>query len=141
MNICENIYQKIIDCCSANSNETGGIIGGKNGVVGEFVFDESLDNGESGCYYPDTILLNRYLSDWQQRGIDFYGIVHSHFQKSYELSSGDKEYINSIMMVMPTGTNHLYFPLVFPNEKKMVSFSATRIGGMTKIICDEINIV
>ena len=110
-------------------------------MVSEFVFDEGLNNRVFGCYYPDTALLNRCLSNWQHHGIEFYGIVHSHFQKSEELSSGDKEYINSIMMVIPPETSRLYFPLVFPNDERIIPFLAKKIGGTVKITRDEINIV
>ena len=89
----KDVYQLIINSCPNNQTETGGILGGKNSVISEFVFDAGLDSKESGCYYPDTVTLNRCVSDWEQHGIDFYGIAHSHFREHTELSSGDKEYI------------------------------------------------
>ena len=140
MTIKKNIYQEIMTHCSNKQTETGGIIGGENGVISEFIFDLGLDEKESGCYYPNTEVMNRYLSEWQQRGITFYGIVHSHLQEKEDLSSGDKEYISSIIQAMPHDTNRLYFPLILPLYK-MISFTAEKIDGIVKIVSDKINLV
>jgi len=140
MRINEKIYELIINKCSNNSIETGGIIGGKNNVVTKFVFDERTDLGSKRHYHPDIEKFNICIENWQNEGIRFYGIVHSHFSEEKELSFGDMQYIQIIMRAMPKYIRSLYFPIVLPS-KELISFKALRAKNEIAIINDDVKIM
>ena len=140
MRIKTETHNKILHACSAATFETGGILGGRNNVISEFLFDEGLASGTAGCYHPDTNILNQCLMEWQHQKIDFYGIVHSHFTDIAALSQGDKEYIRMILLAMPPEIKSLYFPLVLP-EQRMIAFKAKRSGKTINITSDGITIL
>jgi len=138
MTIHESTYNQILTNCSSRTVETGGIIGGKDGIITEFIFDKRP--GSPSRYYPDVEKLNAAIDRWQQKGISFYGIVHTHLQNAPELSHGDKEYILTIMEAMPTYISHLYFPIVVPG-KGLTSHKAVRVHNKINIISDDIKII
>lgn len=141
MKITKANYNKIIESCSTTLSETGGIIGGKNNIVTVFEFDKGTASSSRNYYYPNIERLNACIKYWQKEDIQFYGIVHSHLQEDEkELSNGDRQYINQIMLAMPKDIESLYFPLVLPNGE-MVSFKALRLGNEMKIIKDVVKII
>lgn len=140
MMINKDIYQLIADKCTGKPNETGGILGGSVNIITEFEFDEGTALSSAWHYYPDVEKLNSCIKDWQNKNIHFHGIVHSHFKETRRLSSGDIQYINEIMQVMPEHVTSLYFPIVLP-QKEIVFFRATRIEGKVNIVADDIKII
>jgi len=123
--IIENsIYEEIIYKCSSISIETGGVIGGNNGVINKFLFDKGIETTTPGCYVPDVDLLNFMVYKWYKRNIEFYGIVHNHVNEYQDLSFNDKNFIYEIMTVMPENIKILYFPIVY--SKSIHSYKATR---------------
>ena len=140
VNINKEVYSKILDIIPTIPPETGGILGGKNDIITNFVFDTGLPNGDIGHYYPDIDKLNSCILDWQKHGIKFYGIVHSHLNHEKSLSLGDEVYIKEIMFAMPTDIKTLYFPIVFP-RKEIIPYRAEREKDKLKIIFDGINII
>jgi len=140
MKIKKAIYHSIIAECSNNPIESGGIIGGKNNIVTEFIFDKGTDSSSIQHYFPDTEKLNAHIKHWQDNGIQFLGIVHSHLQDGVELSFGDTRYIETIMQAMPAYIDFLYFPVV-SQQKELVSFKAVRNEYGVNIIDDDIEII
>lgn len=96
--------------------EMGGILGSKNNAIDEIKFDRKITSCESGIYVPDVKILNKYIQEWNERGIQFQGLFHTHAFNWPELSQDDKEYIVCIMKAMPEVVNQLYFPLIFPSS-------------------------
>ena len=140
MIIHESVCDEIIALCSGNLIETGGIIGGRNNIVSEFEFDNGDTEGSRQHYIPNIIRLNACIEKWQSEGIQFYGIVHNHFQDENELSFGDTKYIEIIMKAMPKYVQSLYFPIVLP-QRALVSFQATMVRNKINIISDDVKII
>lgn len=95
--------------------ETGGIIGGKNFLIDNIIFDSK--NSSVCNYIPNIVFINSIIKNWYDCGIEFYGIFHTHAPQWSTLSKEDILYINRIMKNMPESINSLLFPLVFPKEK------------------------
>ena len=140
MRITRKTYNEILSSIPLFPVETGGIIGGRDGIVTNFIFDTGLSNGDVGHYYPNIDKLNICISDWQKCGIKFYGIVHSHLNHEKSLSLGDEVYIRQIMLAMPTDIKILYFPVVSPC-KEIISYRATIEKCELKIIFDDVDIL
>lgn len=118
-------------------SEHGGIIGGFNDTVTTFEFDNGLYNENSGCYIPNTELLNQCIEKWYSKNISFYGIIHSHLTPYASLSNDDVKYIKKIMLSMPQSIDKLYFPIVLPKHT-INSFKAIRKGNEISIVLDDI---
>lgn len=107
--------------------ETGGILGGTNGVINHIVPDRGF--GDYDQYIPDTELLNRIIIQWAERNISLMGIYHTHFVGCTELSNGDMRYISRIMDSAGEGSI-LYFPIVIPN-KSVIAYRAEKKGSLS----------
>ena len=140
MQILADTYKLIMDTCSSNIFETGGIIGGENNIIIKFEFDEGTTLTSNQHYYPNVETLNACIEEWQNDGIQFYGIVHSHLQQERALSSGDRQYIQTIMSAMPIYISSLYFPVVLP-QKEIVSFKAIKLKDGINIVNSNIKII
>lgn len=120
MKIQRTVYTQLLQACPVPPPETGGILGGRNGIVTTFALDRL---GTCGTYSPDAEKLNLIISDWEKQGIAFLGIFHTHPLGDSELSIHDRSYVERIMIAMPSRISKLYFPLVFPGDR-MLSFAA-----------------
>ncbi len=139
MNILKKTYREILNCVKVPP-ETGGILGKKHGIIRYFEFDKGLGNSETAIYIPDTQKLNNKIYEWENEGIEFCGIVHSHMQNQITLSSADKEYIDLILQSLSDFTNQLYFPIVIPGEQ-IISYKAIRKKDVVYIRKDKIKII
>lgn len=118
MQILSDVYNSIINRCPHVPPESGGILGGADGIVSKYVSDKGLESNLYDEYIPDVDFLNSVIWEWQNRQIQFYGIYHSHFHGGYDLSDADKQYIAKIMENIPD--RKLFFPIVFPKEGMLV---------------------
>ncbi|GHU68458.1 hypothetical protein AGMMS49983_21130 [Clostridia bacterium] len=109
-------------------------------MIDSVYFDLASANDNYCVYRPSVHLFNKQIEEWETRGIEFYGLFHTHSFGITELSRGDKEYIKAIMAAMPKHILELYFPLVF-SGKRMISYAATRISGEVVIRQDEISLI
>jgi len=139
MKIYLDIYQQLLSC-PAVPPETGGILGGKHGVVDQILFDQAKSIHDSGKYIPNVQYLNKMIDIWQIDGIEFYGMFHSHKMDWSTLSGDDKKYIRHIMESMPDVIHTLYFPLVFSGIG-VKGFRAVRGVSGVYIMQDDINII
>lgn len=89
--------------------ETGGILGESGGVVCAFFFDAI--GGAPDTYAPSTTLLNEQIALWQEQGISFAGIVHSHPNGVNCLSPRDMAYAEEIFFSNPQ-MREILFPIV-----------------------------
>ena len=118
MQILQSVYNNIINSCFQVPPESGGILGGADGIVSNYVSDKGLESNLYDEYVPNVDFLNSIILKWQKHNIQFYGIYHSHFPGGYDLSDGDKQYIAEIMESIPY--RKLFFPIVFPKEGMLV---------------------
>lgn len=116
MTIAQHTYQALCDAFSPVPPEAGGILGSKDGCVCAFVYDPGTPDISRNCYTPDVDFLNSVIEQWQEEGITFCGIVHSHPAGHRKLSNVDLAYIQTIMNCMPAQIRELYFPVIIPGE-------------------------
>ena len=138
MKIKTSIFKEIIES-PAPPPEVGGIIGGKEDIITCYFADKGSKENCYDSYYPSTDLLNKQIDKWQDDGIDFYGIYHTHFAGDDGLSSSDRRYIVNIMQAMPSQIQYLYFPIVFKNN--MLIYKAIRENNIVKIVQEDIEII
>lgn len=126
MNIKKKTYDTILNKVPASMPESGGIIGGSNGVIEVVEFDKgNIIYSEKCCFYaPDVKKLNQCIKKWKENNIDFYGLFHTHFYGVRSLSEGDRCYIEKIMKAMPATKHKLFFPVIVFPEKEMVVYVA-----------------
>lgn len=139
MKILPDVYEQIIQCPSVPP-EKGGILGIKNGVVCYCFYDNSPPQSNSAVYIPNVDFLNAKIRKWEERGIGFGGMFHSHAVNQPTLSADDIEYIKAIFQAMPKSIKSLFFPVVLPNVE-LVSFIAIRQKDTIRIFEDKITII
>lgn len=116
MTIDQHTYDALSAAFSPVPPEAGGILGSRNGCICVFVYDPGIPDISRNCYTPDVDFLNRVIEQWQEEGITFCGIVHSHPAGHRKLSNVDLAYIQTIMNCMPAQIRELYFPVIIPGE-------------------------
>ena len=118
MKITENVLRKIHKAASGCCYEIGGILGSS---IGDCIDAAEIDiitknSNCCCCYEPNVDYLNQVIGIWQEEGILFKGIFHTHLGGGGTLSFDDRLYIDSIMKEMPQSIRYLYFPIyVLPN--------------------------
>ncbi len=125
MKIDYDVYLKIMNSFPEVPPERGGIIGGKNKIITEFILDDTNTFTDKAMYVPDVEFINNQIEIWQSLNIDFYGIIHSHISDG-SLSQQDIEYIKKIMTHTPDNIRELYFPIIIPNES-IVFYKAEKL--------------
>lgn len=141
MKIKNEVLEKIINEQRPIPPESGGILGGSNGIVTTFFFDDGEPSSKMCSYSPNTELMDKIIEDWQKDAILFMGIYHTHFWDVESLSEGDKFYIDLIMSCMPDSVNKLYFPLVLFPSKTIVPYYAIIDSGELYIEKDILEII
>ena len=109
----DNVYQQICSTIGARPAESGGMLGSSDGgkTIDAYYFDVSSANS-SNTYTPDTNALNRIIGEWNQRGIQFCGMIHSHPLGYAGPSLPDYEYADRILTAMKLPRNLIYLPIV-----------------------------
>jgi hypothetical protein len=107
----EDVFNSIKDKIGTLKPETGGLLGSKDGyLIDNFFFDESAETNET-TYTPNTDFLNDLIEkDWQIKGINVIGFVHSHPNGNLNPSEDDIIYANKIMDAL--GMDIFYMPIV-----------------------------
>lgn len=138
MKIRKEVLSEIVHTIPFVPPETGGLIGGTDGIITCYVLDtgSALSNGYD-IYAPDTSFLNRTIQQWNRQSINLYGLFHSHFPCGTRLSGEDEKYIGKIMRALPKHIDHLYFPIVLPREK-MIVYRADRFDEHIMIVSEDI---
>ena len=95
--------------------ECGGIIGGKNEMISTYYHDITPGCITKAIYEPNAEQLNIVIHEWNEIGISFYGMLHSHPDHETTLSNGDIAYIKKMFSSLPNGSK-LYFPIVLPKQ-------------------------
>ncbi len=140
MRILQKIYHSLLYDIPPAPPETGAILGMRNGIVCACFLDSGSVQNDRAIYTPNTEVLNHTIRHWENEGIQFCGIAHSHPPGQEKLSHADTVYINAILTAMPASISALFFPLVFPGEK-LLFFLAKRQGKRAEISPDDIIIL
>lgn len=141
MKIQKEVFYSILANMPTAPPEAGGIIGGVNGSIVIWEFDEGYK--ECGCVYrPNVDFLNNIIERWLDENYEFMGILHVHFGGAGTLSEGDRSYIIRIMRTMPKYIKSLYFPIIVQPEGKLIPYVAMiNADNSISIMRDEMEIV
>lgn len=139
MKIKRNVYDFLLQSCPSAPPETGGILGGNNGIITNIVFDKCNAVLDKAIYVPNIEFLNSQINRWNVYNIDFYGIFHTHISDK-ALSNDDKLNINKIMLSMPKSITKLFFSIIIP-KKEMTFYAALRDNNQINIYLEEIDII
>lgn len=122
------VYEKVLLQLPEYPPEIGGIFGERQGVIDLYWVDRGINNKGRKCcsYEPNTQMLNKMIERWNEKGIAFAGIFHTHFWGNKSLSEGDIQYIRKIMIHMPETIEKLYFPIITMPEKEMFAYVAIK---------------
>ena len=127
MKITAKTLKDILLHYSPASFEQGGILGIKGGIVCVYEHDDSAQSRERAVYSPNVSFLNQCIEKWDESGIEFCGIVHSHPVGQDTLSSGDMDYIKALYSANPQ-LEKIFFPLVI-NGCGMIVYATEIIKG------------
>lgn len=141
MKIKHSVLKELLQGIHDKGYETGGILGGRNGIVTSFLQDEGMPSKYCCEYIPNVDLLNQTIETWSDDNIEFMGIYHTHYHDIKTLSKGDCEYITNIMDAMPDEISELFFPLVVFPQKEVVVYSAYKNDSSCHIALDKLSIV
>ena len=117
-------------------HETGGLLGGKNGIIENVLLDQGIQSDqEKHQYEPDVERFNKQLIQWSASEIEFMGIFHTHAANYCFLSEEDRNYIKKIAAACKGDGRVLYFPILSLPERRLTAYEAqTAMDGRTQII-------
>lgn len=133
MVITEKVVSKIFENIGDVPPEIGGIIGASDLCIDYVAVDIGFTGVKACSYMPNVKFLNDVIKEWQEEGVEFKGIFHSHYFGIKTLSDGDKKYIRLIMRSMPVEIESLYFPIAVMPERELVVYKAYRYKEKVKI--------
>lgn len=123
-----------------DDHETGGILGGNDDCIMYVVYDDGIKTHRRCAYYPNVKHINEAIERWEELGIDFYGLFHTH-KGGIELSEEDICYINRIVKLMPPRVKRLMFPVINVYDQNIAFYLANRIDEYVDICEFSIEIV
>lgn len=137
MKILGSVYEMILKNVPDHMPETGGMLGGHDNTITTVMFDHGKTDDFRRCHYtPDVARLNNCLLDWGKTGIEFFGLIHTHFYGVESLSDGDITYIKKIIKAMPSSKKSLYFPVVVFPDKKIITYQCCMDGEILTVTED-----
>lgn len=139
MKISRSIYEQLLQLPKVPP-EMGGILGSRSNKIDTMVLDINKPSYHSSIYVPNISFLNKCIAKWNEVGITFMGMFHTHALNWPNLSSEDRKYILHIMNAMPDWMDRLYFPLVFPSNF-IKAFLAEKSEGKISITEDNVEII
>lgn len=110
MRIIKNIFNELLETFAQSPIESGGILGEKQGIIVRFSFDNVYTSDRE--YVPNVMFLNKTIQLWQEQGVHFAGIVHSHPNGLYMPSPDDEKYAKKILSLNST-LNKIFLPIVY----------------------------
>lgn len=106
-------YETIEMAIGHQQAERGAVLGGQRskGLITDVFVDQSAAVSHV-TYTPDIAVVNQLLrEDWDKRGVDFMGFVHSHPGGYPQPSGGDQVYAARILSALPR-LDRLTMPIV-----------------------------
>jgi proteasome lid subunit RPN8/RPN11 len=146
MSITREVLKQIEDSVGRKPAETGGPLGGKReGFLVEHFYFDSSSTRSGVTYSPDDIQLNRLFRDeWNPRGINLLGFVHSHPSGIRGPSTGDLVYARRILHAIPD-LEYLLLPIVQSKANvgrfNIFPYAAIRWGDDVEVVKLEMKIV
>lgn len=140
MKIIESCYRALLSLPPVPP-ETGGLLGGRDGIIDTWYLDRAAPVLDRAVYIPDLPYLNRQLEIWSAQQMDFMGMFHSHLREEPRLSQADQAYIGKIFAVKPAHMAWLFFPVVIPGEKIIPFCAQSKPDGTMEIVSDTLTIL
>ncbi len=131
MIIKSSVIELINNSIGKNKNESGGIIGSKDNVITDYIYDRECKKDE---YIPNVIWLNREIKKWGNYGVRFEGMIHSH-NSNEKLSYADIEYARKIIRMNEIKKIHMFLYIL--TEKKLIDY----VVKESNIIADKLTVI
>lgn len=98
----QDALDNILAAIATKKAEQGGALGmnAQTGRVDHFFFDERAHR-TSVEYSPNAEKVTEVINAWQENGVDFCGMIHSHPGNFCQPSEGDVRYARRILDAMP----------------------------------------
>lgn len=135
------VLEQILRDIGSKKPEQGGALGidKVNGRITRFFFDEQA-NRSSAAYSPDAKTVTDVINGWDEEGVAFCGMIHSHPGSFGSPSEGDRQYAADIINAMPeTLQGKMLMPIVTVNLKKQQAclhpFVAMRTDNGNTVLC------
>ena len=111
--ISRSVRRDILRALGKHRPERGGLLGGdrKHGRITHFWHDQSPLLADPTTYEPNHQAINQVLRDWNARGVDLVGMVHSHPASFAQPSAADCEYARRILHHIPA-MDQFFMPIV-----------------------------
>lgn len=106
-------FVRILSSIGSLRPEQGGALGmNESGVITSFFHDQTAS--KSSCTYsPNNKLVTQVINTWEEEGISFCGMIHSHPGTYGSPSNGDMIYAERILKAMPKKLNgKMHMPIV-----------------------------
>lgn len=98
----ESIANTIVHQVCYQGIERGGMLGMKDNVISSFFFDKEGSNHAKKQSYMPSKSLSAEIDHWNDNGILFVGLVHSHPDDAPYLSCRDIEFANAMLNQNPS---------------------------------------
>ncbi len=120
----KQVIEEMLGRIGGETNESGGLIGSSiDGVINEFCYDAGIDsNGDE--YFPDVEMMQLKLKEWNEHGIQFMGIIHSH--KSNESLSGKDIYMGRKILALNPSMKSILMPVLVLDDQRVCWYSIER---------------
>ena len=140
MKIKKSVFDIIVHSYSAVPPEEGGILGTYENIVCTYFHDKGRKDTSFAIYEPNVDTLNKVLSLWNNKGICFGGIIHSHLPKQNVLSKADIDYIKSVFINIEK-REELYFPVFLPDTQEFIPYLVTQTDDGITIRIDQLIVI
>ena len=127
----EYIYNSIVSTIGIYNSESGGILGSKEDIITHYVFDRVCHEQE---YIPRVEFLNNEIRSWNEKGVNYIGLIHSHKSRR-TLSYADIEYARNIINLNNIPQIHMF--LFVLDTKELIDY----IVYENDVCIEEINII
>lgn len=146
LRITREVFKDIHSTIGSYPAEQGGVLGGnrEDEIVKNFYYDQSARR-TSMTYSPDSEFLNKlFKKQWNPKGINLLGFVHSHPPSLRHPSSGDIKYAQNILSAIPE-LDRLLLPIVISEAEtgnfEMIPYAVIRQGNKVQVEEMELEIV
>lgn len=142
-----SVIEQIRASVGALPAESGGMLGGSrlDGVVRTFAFDDHPGGATAATYTPRHELLTRVLREqWNPRGVQLLGFVHSHPSGFRRPSGPDIDYAQRFL-ARNDDLDRMLLPIVTSaadhDEFAMAGFAVGRDGGPARAVPRPVTVV
>ncbi|MGN1124048.1 MAG: Mov34/MPN/PAD-1 family protein [Eubacterium sp.] len=137
MKLQHNVYYNLIYNCKSTDFETGGILGGNNNIISEYLFDDNEFITDRYAYIPNRKFLNFHIEKWNYMGIELMGMFHTHISGGTYPSNADLVYFERLIHA---AGKPLVFIIINPNITMSI-YKAKLIHNQFSIQLEKVELI